>query len=137
MGKKLIIFGTILLVLCFAAALIIYNNFYSIEVSASRLAKEYTANKQLADSNYLNKDITVEGTVKAYYRLLGASNVLELVTPDSTSPIFCFMMNEQNQYAASQLSQGQKIRLKGKCVGEDNYNFVKGVKIEVIKFLSN
>ncbi len=131
MKKKIIIWAVVLLVLSFIFSLLFYRDLNPIKISAVNLAKEYSENKSQADQKYLDNKIVVTGTVKAIYRLLGTRRVLEFNTGDSTIPVICFFMDEHEDFVASQLQQDQNIEITGKCVGEDAYSFVKGIKIEV------
>jgi len=105
----------------------------SIKVDAVNLATSYSKNITEADNNFLDKELEVTGTVKAFYTLLEIKNVLELNTGDSEVSLFCFFMNEIDENKAERYSAGDMVTVIGKCAGLDKYNSVRGVKIEVKK----
>jgi hypothetical protein len=125
--------NAIMLVLLIAAVFIYYTEMISLKVDAVNLAASYSKNKTKADNNFLDKELEVTGTVKAFYTLLEIRNVLELNTGDSEVSLFCFFMNEIDEIKAERFSEGDTITVIGKCTGLDKYNFVNGVKIEVKK----
>lgn len=131
MRKKIILWTIILLIFSFIFSLLFYKNFNKIQISATGLSQAYSTDKIQANQKYLDKNIIVTGTVKAFYKLLGTREVLEMNTGNFNLPVFCFFRDKKEEFKASQLEQGQKISVKGKCVGVDAYTFVKGVKIEV------
>ena len=137
MGKKIFTWAIVLLILSFIFALLFYNDFNPVKISAVELAKDYSTDKAAADKKYLDKTIIINGSVKAYYKLLGTRRVLELNTGDTGVPLICFFLSEKEEYEASQLQEGQHIIIKGKCTGEDSYSFVKGIKIEVGDVVNN
>jgi len=69
--------------------------------------------------------------VKANYKILGTRNVLELDTYNSGRNVFFFFTNEKDEFNAARLQLGDKVTIKGKCLGTDSYNYLDGVKIEV------
>jgi hypothetical protein len=71
-------------------------------------------------------------TIKAFYKILGTRNVLELDTYNTGKNVFFFFSSEKDEDIASRLQQGDKVTIKGKCLGTDSFNFLDGVKIEVI-----
>ena len=122
-----------MLVLLIAAVFIYYTEMISIKVDAVNLATSYSKNITEADNNFLDKELEVTGTVKAFYTLLEIKNVLELNTGDSEVSLFCFFMNEIDENIAERYSEGDMVTVIGKCAGLDKYNSVSGVKIEVKK----
>lgn len=122
-----------MLVLLIAVVFIYYTEMISLKVDAVKLAESYSKNKTEADKNYLNKELEVTGTVKAFYKLLEIKNVLELNTGESEISLFCFFMNEIDENKAARFSEGDTVTVISKCVGLDKYNFVNGLKIEVKK----
>jgi RecG-like helicase len=119
-----------LLVLSFFIALI-YSRISQIRVAVTDISSDYAQNKSEADMKYLNKTIYVEGVIKAYYKILGTRNVLELDTYNTGKNVFFFFINERDEFNANRLQQGDKVTIKGKCLGTDSYNFLNGVKFEV------
>jgi hypothetical protein len=125
--------NVMMLVLLIAAVFIYYAEMISLKVDAVNLAASYSKNKTEADNNFLDKELEVTGTVKAFYTLLEIRNVLELNTGESEVSVFCFFMSEIDENKAARFSEGDTVTVIGKCAGLDKYNFVNGVKIEVKK----
>ena len=125
--------NAIMLVLLIAAVFIYYTEMIPLKVDAVKLAASYSNNKTKADKNFLDKELEVTGTVKAFYKLIEVRNVLELNTGESEISLFCFFMNEIDETKAASFSEGDTVTVIGKCAGLDKYNFVNGVKIEVKK----
>jgi len=124
-----------MLVLLVAAVFIYYTEMIPLKVDAVKLAASYSNNKIQADKNFLDKEIEVTGTVKAFYELIEVGNVLELNTGESDISLFCFFINEIDETKAASFSEGDTVTVIGKCAGLDKYNFVKGVKLEVKKIM--
>jgi len=122
-----------MLVLLIAAVFIYYTEMISLKVDAVNLAASYSKNRTEADKNFLDKELEVSGTVKAFYRLLEIRNVLELNTDEGKIRLFCFFMNEIDENKAVRFSEGDTVIIIGECAGLDKYNFVNGVVIDVKK----
>jgi len=122
-----------MLVLLIAAVFIYYTDMISIKVDAVNLAASYSKNRTEADKNFLDKELEVTGTVKAFYRLLEIRNVLELNTGESKIRLFCLIMNEIDENRAARYSNGDTVIIIGECAGLDKYNFVNGIVIDVKK----
>jgi len=122
-----------MLILLIAAVFIYYTEMISFKVDAVNLAASYSKNRTEADKNFLDKELEVTGTVKAFYRLLEIRNVLELNTGESEISLFCFFMNEIDENKAARFSEGDTVIVIGECAGLDKYNFVNGVIIDVKK----
>ena len=120
-----------MLVLLIAAVFIYYTEMISLKVDAVNLAVSYSKNRTEADKNFLDKELEVTGTVKAFYRLLEIRNVLELNTGESKIRLFCFFMNENDENKAARFSEGDTVIIIGECAGLDKYNFVNGIVIDV------
>lgn len=127
---KLYFYG-FLLVLSVVLAYFYYANYYYKEIPAQDLSHYYTTDQMQADKDYLNRRVEVIGQLKAYYKILGSRPVLEFKTYDGDIPVLCFFKRSQDEFEAGQIKEDQYLTVKGKCVGKDSYNFVKGVKIEV------
>ena len=125
--------NAMMLVLLIAVIFIYYTEMIPIQVDAVNLTATYSKNKTEADNNFLNKELEVTGTVKAFYTLLEIRTVLELNTGENELSLFCFFMNEIDENNVARYSEGDTITVIGKCTGLDKYNFVNGVKIEVNK----
>ncbi|MFO7448196.1 MAG: hypothetical protein R6W90_17695 [Ignavibacteriaceae bacterium] len=130
--------GYILLAALIIALVVAYFTWDSVnatEITAQALAKEYTSNMEAANKKYLNKVLDIEGNVKAYYMMLGARPVLELETGEGNVPVFFFFLDQETETEAGQLQSEQKVVIRGRCVGENEYSFVNGLKIEVEKIV--
>ncbi len=125
--------NAVMLVLLIAAVYIYYIEMIPPKVDAVDLAASYSNNKTEADKDFLDKELEVTGTVKAFYKLLDVRNVLELNTGENEISLFCFFMNENDEYEAARFSEGDTVTVVGKCAGLEQYNFVSGLKIEVNK----
>ncbi|MCH7773324.1 MAG: hypothetical protein IH784_02825 [Bacteroidetes bacterium] len=125
--------NALMLVLLIAAVFIYYTEMIPLKVDAVKLAASYSKNKTQADKNFLDKELEVTGTVKAFYKLLEVRNVLELNTGESEISLFCFFMNEIDENKAARFSEGDTVIVIGECAGLDKYNFVNGVIIDVKK----
>jgi len=125
--------NTIMLVLLIAAVYIYYIEMLPLKVDAVTIADSYSKNKTEADDKFLNKELEVTGTVKAFYKLLDIRNVLELNTGESNFTLFCFFVRDIDQNKAVMLSEGDTVKVIGKCTGLEKYDFVEAVKIEVKK----
>ena len=125
--------NAIMLILLVAAVFIYYTEMIPLKVDAVKLAASYSSNKTQADKNFLDKELEVTGTIKAFYKLIEGRNVLELNTGESDISLFCFFINEFDETEAASFSEGDTVTVIGKCAGSDQYNFVSGVKVEVKK----
>lgn len=122
-----------MLVLLIAAVYIFYTEMLPLKVDAVTLADSYSKNKTEADNKFLNKELEISGTVKAFHKLLETKNVLELNTGESKFSLFCFFVSEIYEKKAALISEGDTVKVIGKCKGLEKYDFMEGVKIEVIK----
>ena len=127
--------NAIMLVLLVAAVFIYYTEMIPLKVAAVNLAASYSNDKTQADKNFLDKELEVTGTVKAFYKLIEVRNVLELNTGESEISLFCFFISEIDETKAASFNEGDTVTVTGKCAGLDKYNFVSGVKIEVKKII--
>lgn len=120
-----------MLVLLVAAVFIYYTEMIPLKVDAVKLATSYSNDRTQADKNFLDKELEVTGTVKAFYKLIEVRNVLELNTGENEISLFCFFINEIDETKAASFSEGDTVTVIGKCAGLDKFNFVRGVKLEV------
>ena len=127
--KKIYVFGGLLILSVLIG--VIYNRLSQIRVDITDIASDYEHDKAGADTKYLDKMVYVDGTVKAFYKVLGTRNVLELDTYNTGKNVFFFFTNEKDEGTASRLQEGDKVTIKGKCLGTYPYSFLDGVKIEV------
>lgn len=126
--KKLISFIAVILVV--VALYFLISRIFRNYISASELSQSYLNNPTEANEEFTNNTVTVTGKVRAFYRLLGTREVLELET-NSDLPVICFFFKDETIFTARQLQQQQEVTVKGLCVGTGAYSFVRGVKIEV------
>ncbi len=133
--KNRMLWYLLLFLLLGAGALFLYEEMNVIKVTASELSADFAADKTEADKKYLNRTVDVTGKVKAFYTLLETRDVLEFNLNGTGEDVFCFFLSAQDEFKASQLQEDQIVKVRGKCVGMDKYAFVKGVKIEVDKFV--
>ncbi len=131
MKKRIIISAVIIFASCFIFAVLFYNKFYPVTVTAEQISREYAGNKSTADQKYKDKNLQINGNVKAFYKLFGSRNVLELHTGNPDMPVFCFFLSPKDENIAGTFNENQNVNIKGRCVGIDDYTFVKGIKIEV------
>ena len=110
-----------------------WDSIYGIRLSVQELSDAYTEDAKAADNKYLNKKLYIDGTVKAFYRIMGTRPVFELELSGNSTPVFFFPVTPEAESQASGLQQGQKIKAKGKCPGKDAYSFINGIKIDVEK----
>ena len=122
-----------MLVLLVAAVFIYYTEMIPLKIDAVKLAASYSNNKTQADKNFLDKELEVTGTVKAFYKLIEVRNVLELNTGENEISLICIFINEIDKTKAASYSEGDTVTVIGKCAGLDKFNFVSGVKVEVKK----
>ena len=129
--------GIIILIIFIVSltTVIIIDNLTPIHVSAYTLAQDYSNNADIANRKYLNRNVEVTGSVKAFYKIMNTRNVLELNTKVSSQNLFCFFTSQPTETKAGSLIQGQNITVEGKCLGNESYNFVKGIKIDVDKII--
>jgi hypothetical protein len=126
----------LLLIALIITAIIMYfswDTIYGIRLNVQELSDAYKEDAKTADNKYLNKNLFIEGKVKAFYRIMGTRPVLELELSGNSTPVFFFPVTRETESMADGLQQGQKITAKGKCLGKDAYSFIKGVKIDVEK----
>ena len=123
-----------MIALLVVAIFIFYTEMMPSKINAVDLAAAYSINPTEADEKYLLKEIELTGTVKAYYKILDIRNVLELNNNKNDIDIYCFFLQESDEYIASQLQEGDTITVIGTVAGMEKYNFVDGLKIDVKKF---
>ena len=122
-----------MLILLVAAIFVFYTEMMPVKITANDLTKQYLQDKTKADKKFLGKDLEITGTVKAFYKLLDIRNVLEFHNDDNKINLYCFFLNDSDEFKARHTSEGDTIVVIGTCVGMEKYNFVEGLKIEVNK----
>jgi hypothetical protein len=130
-------FKPLLLIASVITAVIIFfswDSIYGLHLSVQELADSYSETTKTVDKKYLNKTLFVEGKVKAYYKLMGTKSVIELELNNNSIPVFFFFLTQEAELHAAQLQRGQKVVMKGKCLGKDEYAFVNGIKLDIEKF---
>lgn len=121
---------TLFVIAIIIISILLSINFSSGDVTASELSQAYEFNTAFAEEEYTGQEITIIGKVKAFYRLLGTREVLELETYSNT-PVICFFHNEDAAFSARQFKLEDEVRVEGTCAGTRAYSFVSGVKIDV------
>ena len=124
--------NTLMLILLLAAVYIFYVEMMPVKISAGELAAAYSQNKLSADKKFLNKEIELTGKVKAFYKLLNTRFVLELQNEGKSENIICFFNKKEEETKARQLQENDEVIISGICVGKDKYNFIEGIKIDVV-----
>lgn len=120
-----------MLILLIAAIFVFYTEMMPIKISTTDLIEQYSINPVKADQKFLDKELEITGTVKAYYKFLNIRNILELNNDDSDINLICFFLKDSDELIAAQLQQGDTVTIIGNCVGLEKYSFVDGLKIEV------
>jgi hypothetical protein len=87
-----------------------------VEVEAGTLAREYTEDKDLADSRYKGAiDVVVSGQVKeVVVALLTGEVFLRIKAPPLVVGITCFFDDEDQVRAIRRLHEGQAVKVKGR-----------------------
>ncbi len=85
-----------------------------IPVTATELAKQYTADEQKANTAYLGKVVQVTGTVSEVAKNQEGATVVTLETGDPMAPILCTIEDKNAVATAS-----QNIVVKGFCNGNN------------------
>jgi len=101
----------------------------AITVSARQLHADYEANGVAADGKYKGKVLQVTGVVNTIDRDIMDKIYVTLKGDQYFGDIQCFFA-ESHVGAASQLSKGQTITVKGKCDGKFMNVMLKGCIIE-------
>jgi hypothetical protein len=129
--KLILVFALIIAVVI---AYFSWDSVYGIRITVQELSSAYSEDANTADQKYLDKNLFIEGKVKAFYKIMGTRPVLEFELSPNSIPIFFFFATQESETYASNLQFGQKVVVKGKCLGKDEYSFVNGIKIDVEKF---
>lgn len=85
-----------------------------IPVTAVELAKQYTADEQKANTDYLGKVVQVSGTVSEVSKNQDGAVVVIFETGDPMAPVLCTMEDKAVVATAS-----QSLTLKGFCNGNN------------------
>lgn len=92
----------------------------AITISAEELYKAYQSNEAEADKLYQGKIVIVTGTVgtiSAPEESMGRSAVI-LVDSHQKPIVNCFGFSTSDKDAIKKLKPGQKVTVKGKCMGK-------------------
>lgn len=87
-----------------------------LAIDANELFAQFEADEQKANAAYLNKVISVTGTVGETSTNQNNEKVIVLRSPDMIFGVFCTMLPDQTA-AASKLTEGQTVTIKGLCTG--------------------
>jgi hypothetical protein len=93
----------------------------AFKLSAVQLFNEYSDNEAASNNKYLDKVLEVEGTISEILHDKNKSTVFVLKEEDDIFGIVCtlYMEDEETKNAATAIRLGDKIILKGICVGYD------------------
>lgn len=120
-----------MIVLLFLVFYYLFVEFSSTKISAVELAKAYNLDSSKAKNKFLNEEIELTGSVKAYYQFEGKNNLLELDSENNDVGVYCIITSEELELTAEKLIKGSKVKIKGKCLGLANGIFPNSVYIEV------
>lgn len=123
--------NTLMLVLVVAALIYFYREMRPLKINAAELVKDYSTDIVLANKKYLNKEIELTGSVKAFYELAEIGNVLELDDGNNQIYLYCFFLNKEDVNTARQFSQSTIVKLTGSCKGLKIYNIGEVLKFDV------
>ncbi|HZG00339.1 MAG TPA: hypothetical protein VEY71_05015 [Chitinophagales bacterium] len=87
-----------------------------LEIGATELFAQFESNEQRANTEYLNKIISVTGVVGEVSTNQNNEKVVVLRSPDMIFGVFCTMLPDETG-AASNLAEGQTVTIKGLCTG--------------------
>ncbi len=87
-----------------------------IPVSAKILAKDYKINPQAGNRKYRGKVLLVEGTIAEYYRNKKQEISVILRDKNQSVGVKCNLIRSAKQITKP-LKYGQKIKIKGVCIG--------------------
>lgn len=87
-----------------------------IALSAPELLKIFTEDETRANTLYLDKVISVKGTVKSVEKNDKGVYIVALSEADMAASISC-QFDERHNEAAAKLKQGDQITVKGMCTG--------------------
>ena len=107
----------------------------STKISAMELANYYSKDKQAADNKFLNKEIEINGRVKAYFDYEFESDLLELISESGKISVFCILLNDEQVNKAKKLTQGTEVIIKGRCLGMTKNKFPNSVYVRVEKLI--
>lgn len=98
-------------------ALNVFDEKAVYNLSAADLLNQFTSNESQADSMYVGKVISVEGTIAAINTI---ESRVEVSLEDEMMGVICLI---DSAYAVKQISEikalksGDKVKMKGKCNG--------------------
>ncbi|MBK8444457.1 MAG: hypothetical protein IPL35_14040 [Sphingobacteriales bacterium] len=87
-----------------------------LNISSTDLVAAYSNDETKANTDYLNKTIAVQGTVKNVSKDDKGVITLELGDPAEISSVSCQMDERHNESAAS-IKPGDNVKVKGICTG--------------------
>ena len=87
-----------------------------IPVSAKVLAKDYKINPQAGNRKYRGKVLLVEGTIAEYFRNKKQEISIVLRDKNQGVGVKCNLIRSSKQITKP-LKYGQKIKIKGVCIG--------------------
>ena len=123
--------NTIMIVLVIAAIYFFYTESMLVKISADELIEAYEQNSSQADDNFLNKEIEVTGTVKAYYKFENKNSLLELSSGNRDIRIYCIIATADIEEMANRLIKDTPVTVVGKCSGLAEGVFPNSIYVEV------
>lgn len=90
-----------------------------IPITVNEMLKDYNSDETSADRIYKDKHFEITGTVDSVNTVPYQTCIILKSTEDDTINITvqCFIQNPDQRSKASNLEEGDKVTLKGKCTG--------------------
>jgi tRNA(Ile2) C34 agmatinyltransferase TiaS len=123
--------NAIMIVLVILAIYFFYTETMPVRISVEKLITAYEQNSRRADDNFLNKEIEVAGTVKAFYEFENKHNLLELNSGNRDIRIYCIIVTADIDEKANKLIKDTPVTVVGKCQGLAKGIFPNSIYIEV------
>jgi hypothetical protein len=123
--------NAIMIVLVILAIYYFYTETMPLKLSADNLITLYEQNSRRADDNFLNKEIEVTGTVKAFYKFEDKHSLLELNSRKKSLGLYCIIMSSEIEEKANKLVKDMPLTVAGKCKGLAKGIFPNSIYIEV------
>jgi len=122
--KRIIIGAIVVIAIAVGVALYMYNKPHKdiagseadVKIEAVMLFDNYTQDEVTANAKYLDKVISVSGTVGSINRENAEEPSLNLNTNDMMGVVTCQFLPE-HAYELDNIQEGDKITVKGQCTG--------------------
>lgn len=124
MVKKIVIAGVLIIAVAAIVALYMYNKPHKdiagseadVRMDAAVLFDEYAADEKAANAKYLDKVISVSGTVSSVNREDAEEPGLNLNTNDMMGMVTCQFLPD-HAYELDNIQEGDRVTVKGQCTG--------------------